>query len=139
MKLVRLACCTGTLFMFSAVAASATPAYVLSNVNLRSGPDTGKDIVTRIPEGAVVDANNCTNGWCEVTWQDKSGFAIQTALDTSGKPHVRSAPPPGYAGGPGGPGYVEGPPIVAGPPVYGGPVYYGYGPYYGPRWGWRRW
>ncbi len=130
----------------SAVSAAAAPAYVASTVNLRSGPGTGYEIVTKIPGSALVDANNCINGWCEVIWQGKTGFAIATALDTSGRvpgraAAVRRAP----VSAPG--AYLDDEVGVADPPVYvGGPVYYGYYPYryrpygyYGYRghWGYR--
>ena len=117
----------------SAVPALAKPAYVASTVNLRSGPGTGNGVVGKIPGGSLVDADNCTDGWCAVTWQDKSGFAIQSALDLSGRVPRRAGPPPGYAEGPD--EVVEGPPVYYDPPP---PVYYG--PYYGRYWGWRhRW
>ena len=73
----------------SGAAANAAPAYVKSTVNLRSGPATTSDIVGKIPGGSRVEANNCSD-WCEVTWQGKSGFAIKSALDTSGR--VPAAP-----------------------------------------------
>ena len=87
--------------------------------------------------------------------QGQSGFAIATALDTSGRIARAPArrPPPDYVpddddddfvpAGPYPPGYV------VGPRVYGPPVVYGPGPYWGgywgPRWGYgygwrgRRW
>jgi uncharacterized protein YraI len=136
MKLGRFALCAGVLLTLSATPLAAAPAFVLSNVNLRAGPATTNDIVVLIPAGAVVEANNCTDGWCAVTWQDKTGFAIQTALDMSGRPHVRYGAPQPY--GPE-PGYAVGPPVPVGPPVvYYGPGYGYYAPYGG--WGWhRRW
>jgi hypothetical protein len=119
MKFKQFLFCTGALLTLSATSAAATPAYVLSNVNLRSGRATTNDVVVLIPAGSVVDATDCSDGWCAVTWKDKSGFAIQTALDTSGRPHPR------YSGlGPNGPGYAEGPPVY-GPPHGPPPVYYG--------------
>jgi uncharacterized protein YraI len=134
MKLGRFVC-AGAFLTLSATSLAAAPAFVLSNVNLRSGPATTNDVVLLIPAGAVVEANNCNDGWCAVTWQDKTGFAIQTALDMSGRPHVSyGAPQPSP-----GPGYAVGPPVPVGPPVvYYGPGYGYYGPYGG--WGWhRRW
>jgi uncharacterized protein YraI len=132
MKFGGFVLCGGALVTLSATSVAAAPAYVLSNVNLRSGAATTNDIVVLIPAGSVVEATNCTDGWCAVTWQDKTGFAIQTALDMSGRPHPRYGAPQGYAPEP---GYAMGPPVYAAPP----PVYYGpgYG-YYGPGWGWRR-
>ena len=116
--------------------AFAKPAYVASTVNLRAAPGTTSEIVSKIPGGSLVDAGECTEGWCAITWQDKSGFAIQTALDMSGRVPPRSAAVrrPVY-----GPDYVEEPPIyyqVPPPPFYARPYYYGR-PYYGHRW--HRW
>ncbi|MEP7032172.1 MAG: SH3 domain-containing protein [Pseudolabrys sp.] len=117
-----------------AAPALAKPAYVASTVNLRAAPNTTSEIVSKIPAGSLIDADNCTDGWCAITWQDKSGFAIRTALDLSGRvPQRRSARPRVYEDGP---DYVEGPPVYYEP----GPYYYGYVPYYRRSWGWRhRW
>jgi hypothetical protein len=132
------------LLLGASGAAFAKPAYVPSTVNLRAAPGTTNEIVAKIPGGSLVEAGECTDGWCAVTFQDKVGFAIQTGLDLSGRvPQRRAAgpkgPPPGYVDGP---DYVEGPAYVVGPPpaVYYGPRRY-YGPAYYPRyWGpYRRW
>jgi uncharacterized protein YraI len=116
-------------------AAMAKPGYVSSTVNLRAAAGTTNEIVAKIPGRSLVDVGECTGGWCAVTWQDKSGFAIQTALDVSGRvPRGPAYPPPDN-------GYVAmGPPTVyyEEPPVYYRPRPYYYG-YYGPRHYWRRW
>jgi hypothetical protein len=130
-------------------AATAAPAYVKSTVNLRSAPGTENEILGKIPGGSTVEANNCENGWCAVDWQGKSGYAVQTALDTSGRAPAarrvtRSAPPPAP--------YYEDDFVVASPFYFGPAVgyyrypyryrsygYYRYRPYYGYRYGgWRR-
>jgi uncharacterized protein YraI len=121
--------CFGML-LYSAAGAWAKTAYVITTVNLRAAPGTTNEIVAKIPGGSLVDADNCTGGWCAVIWQDKHGFAIQSALDLSGR-----VPPRRAYGSP--PDYVEGPPVYyeydpPPPPVY-------YGPYYRPYWRWRRW
>jgi uncharacterized protein YraI len=134
--------CFGAVVLMTSVAA-ARPAFVASTVNLRAAPGTGSEIVAKIPGGSLVDAGGCDGGWCEITWQDKRGFAIQTALDMSGRvPQQRAAAvaPRAYRQGP---DVIEGPDEVVGGPVYYGPpvVYYGgpyYRPYYRPYWGWRR-
>ena len=126
-----------------AAPALSKPAYVASTVNLRAAPGTGSEIVAKIPGGSLVDAGGCDEGWCEITWQDKKGFAIQTSVDLSGRvPQQRAAAVASS------PNYRQGPPgsqVVAGPEVVDGPVYYAppppvvyYGPYYRPYWGWRR-
>jgi uncharacterized protein YraI len=138
MRLVTHFICVGTLVL-AAAPAWAKPAYVPSTVNLRAAPGTNSEIVGKVPGGSLVDADNCTEGWCAVNWQGKSGFAIQSALDLSGRVPRRAGPPPGSAP----PGYYSGPGevVVEGPPVYYDPpppYYYGYyGPRYRPYWGWR--
>ncbi len=133
MKLLPHLLCLGVL-LGAATGAMAKPAYVTSTVNLRAAPGTTSEIVAKIPGGSRVEADNCTEGWCAVTWQGKSGFAIATALDMSGQvPQRRSARrPPAYADEPG--DYVaEGPPVYyEGPAYYDVPPPYYYGPYYRP-------
>lgn len=129
------------------VSASAAPAYVKSTVNLRSGPDTSNAIVGRIPAGSLVEADDCSD-WCAVTWQGKSGYAIKSALDTSGR-----VPPSRRVARTAPPAAVYDDDDMVDPPVYFGPApyYYGYRfpyyrpfgyryrPYYGYRYGgWRR-
>ena len=124
----------------------AKPAYVGSTVNLRAAPGTTSEILAKIPGGSLVDAGECSEGWCEITWQDKKGFAIQSALDMSGRvPAQRAARPsgqlsqvPAYRGRvyTNEPDYIEPPTIYYEP----GPYYYDYyGPSYRRYWGWRRW
>ena len=123
----------------AALPAWGKPAYVASTVNLRAAPGTKSEIVGKIPGGSLIDAGDCSEGWCAVTWQGKSGFAIQTALDLSGRVPQRAAASPAYPPPPDEDDVVvEGPPVYYAPPP---PYYYGYyGPRYYPYWGWRhRW
>jgi len=135
-------------FALLTVAAAAKPGSAVSTVNLRAEANTGSAIVTKIPGGSRIEVGDCTDGWCAVTFQGKSGFAIATALDITGRV-VRRAParPPGVGPdddlepvAPGyGPAYAVAPPPV----VYYGPRPYWYGPRpywgYGRYYGWRRW
>src|SRR5664280_141043 len=96
MKLTPQLLSLGILLGATAVAA-AKPAYVASTVNLRAAPGTTSEIVGKIPGGSLIDADNCSEGWCAVSWQDKKGFAIQSALDMSGRvPQQRAARSPRY-------------------------------------------
>jgi hypothetical protein len=131
----------GIALALSATAASARPAYVASTVNLRAAPGTSSEIVGKIPGGSLVDAGDCSENWCAINWQGKSGFAIQTSIDMSGRVPApasgrgpgpaapRSARADGYVPVPE-PGYVE-----DGPEYYEGPGPYYPGPYYGPGYG----
>jgi len=125
--------CAAALTLLCATSAAAAPAYVVSTVNLRAGPATTNEIVAKIPGGSLIDASNCKGGWCEVKWQDKSGFAIATALDLSGRVPQRRA-----AARPAGQYVVVDPlPVLVGSPIY----YYDYRPYYGyrPYYSYRPW
>jgi uncharacterized protein YraI len=108
--------CFGALIGSGSIAL-AKPGYVITTVNLRAAPGTTNAIVAKIPGGSLIEVDNCTGGWCAVTWRQKKGFAIQTALDLSGRvprpPHAYG-PPPAYVPPP---GYV-GPPVVYSRPYY---------------------
>jgi uncharacterized protein YraI len=152
MKLTpRLLCHAFSLCVVACAAtgAFAKPAYVPTTLNLRAAPGTSSEIVSKIPSGSLIDADNCTEGWCSVTWQGKSGFAKETGLDLSGRvPQRAASQSPGaqrrvYSNRPDQEVYEDGPEYAEGPPpVYYGPrpYYYGYVPYYYRGWGWRhRW
>jgi hypothetical protein len=130
-------------------AASAKPGIAVSTVNLRAEANTTSAVLAKIPGGTKLEVGDCKDCWCAVTYQGKSGFSIETALDLSGKPRrvVRRLPGAGPYDDdfePAPPSYVVPPPPP--PVVYApGPAYYYYGgPYWGPYgyrggWGWRRW
>jgi uncharacterized protein YraI len=127
------------VLLASVTFAAAKPGYVLTTVNMRAAPGTGAEIVTKIPGGSLIDFKGCEQGWCEITWQEKTGYAIQTALDLSGHIPRAAAQPPGarLAGPPPGyrpRGFVVDEPIYYDPPP---PVVYYDGPYW-PRRFWRR-
>lgn len=116
--------CLGLVLAIPA-AALARPAFVPSTVNLRAAPGTSDDVVTKIPGGSVVEADNCADGWCAVTWQGKHGFAVQAAIDLGGRVRWRPAPAAedAYA-------LDEGPSYQAPPAPY---------PYYRPYWRRSHW
>ena len=141
---MKLAYVVGLSIACFATSALAKPAYVGSTLNLRAAPGTGSEIVAKIPGGSLVDAGGCEEGWCEISWQDKKGFAIQSGLDMTGRvPQQRAAAVAAPARRPAAqaPQVVEGPEEIVEGPVYDRApppvVYYG-GPYYRPYWGWRR-
>lgn len=143
--------CACVFVILAAASVSAKPGIAVTTVNLRANPDTASEVLGKIPGGSRLYVGDCANGWCAVTWAGKSGHAIATALDRSGRVRAVRRPIPGAPGydpdddfvpapGYGAPAY--GPAVVYGPrPYYGPPGYYGYGGYWGPRfgWGWRRW
>ena len=129
-----LSCCAVMLLTGAAV---AKPGFASSTVNLRAEANTTSAIVTKIPGGSLIDVGDCTDGWCAATFQDKSGFAIATALDTTGRV-TRPAPARRAGVAPAddfepvapdfGPTYAVAPPPVV---YYGRPYWYGPRPYWG--------
>ena len=143
-KRLVLSACAVVLLNASA---AALPGVAVTTVNLRAEANTASAVLAKMSAGARLDIGDCKDGWCAVTFRGRSGFAIQTALDASGRARViRRAPPPGAIPDddfvPVAPGYrpypVAPPAVVYAP----GPYFYGPGPYWGPRWGfgwgWRR-
>jgi uncharacterized protein YraI len=123
-KLAGLAVTAALLAATPVDLASAAPARIGNNTNLRQGPGTNFGVITTAPAGSVVDVVRCGVEWCNVIFAGRPGYMIRRNL----------------AMGPAAPGrvvVVEPAPAV----VIGGPYHYGPRYYYGPRryWGWRRW
>jgi uncharacterized protein YraI len=122
-SLCGLAGLATVLLGLSVAAASAAPARVFSNTNLREGPGTNFGVVAVVPGGSVVEVTGCSGEWCTTNWHGRVGHMIATHLDLRAGPVaprvVAVYPEP----------YIYGPPIIYGPRIYIGPRY---------RY-WRRW
>jgi uncharacterized protein YraI len=127
-KFSRRTLCALALTLLAADAASAAPARLAVNTNLRLGPGLSFGIIRTLPAGSVVDVIRCGAEWCNVLFRGRPGYLVARNLTGPGGPApVAVVAPPAP------------PVVVVGPPVY-------YGPYWGPRyyWGprrywWRRW
>lgn len=75
--------------LFCATAALANPALVTRDLHLRTGPSTGYNVITTMPDGAVVDVSGCTRGynWCRVDWNGYRGWASSHYLAQNVGPH----------------------------------------------------
>ena len=76
MSFVRIAAAAAIFTLLPAVGAMAKPVTLGVDTNLRKSPGTDGEVVTLMLKGATVDVGKCTNGWCEVSVDDKKGFAI---------------------------------------------------------------
>jgi uncharacterized protein YraI len=121
--IAKLAVAAGVLLALSVDIASAAPARVRTNTNLRQGPGTTYGVTATVPAGSIVEISNCATEWCTAHWRGRVGYMIASNLEL------------------GGPGPVAVAPLVyAEPPIVYGPGYYGPGYYWGPRYRyWRRW
>jgi uncharacterized protein YraI len=128
-RLCGLAGLATLLLGFSGIAASASPARVASNTNLRQGPGTTFGVVAVVPGGSVVEVTGCSGEWCTANWHGRVGYMISTHLD--------------LAAGPVGPRVVAVyPEPYYGPYFYGGPYFYNrfyFGSRYYGHYGRRRW
>ncbi|WEK05355.1 MAG: SH3 domain-containing protein [Candidatus Devosia phytovorans] len=83
----------------TAGSAFAAPAYVTSNVNVRSGPGTGYAIVDALRRGEQVDVQQCRGSWCYVEKRGPDGWVSANYLERGGRPgwnddYYQPAPPP---------------------------------------------
>lgn len=69
------------LLALSTGMASAFPAVVENDLNLRAGPGTGYHVIDVMPGGAAVQAGNCYGGWCRVNYGGRTGYASRSYLD----------------------------------------------------------
>jgi len=54
--------------------------------NLRKAPGTDGEILTLIPKGARAAVGDCHNGWCQVSWNGRDGYAIARNFDAAETP-----------------------------------------------------
>ena len=69
----------------TAGAAFAAPAYVTSNVNVRSGPGTGYSVIDNIRRGEQVDVQQCRGSWCYVEKRGPDGWVAASYLERGGR------------------------------------------------------
>ena len=116
----------GLALLGTTIAASAAPAYVTGNVNVRSGPGTGYYAIDTIRRGEQVDVQYCQGSWCFVEKRGPDGWVSASYLER-GRPSRPDWDRPGRPdwNGPGRPGWDNGPGWNNGP---------GWGSH-GPGWG----
>lgn len=72
------------LLALSIGGAAAFPAQVGPASNLRTGPGLEFPIYLTVPEGSVVDVEECSDEWCLVHWLDYEGFIYRPLLVWAG-------------------------------------------------------
>jgi uncharacterized protein YraI len=77
------------LLGLSAGIASAAPAYLSQNTNLRAGPGTHFYSQGVIPGGSTVNVTGCNSGWCAASHGPLQGYISQSLLHF-GSPVVRA-------------------------------------------------
>lgn len=86
----------GGLLLLSAGVATAAPAVVSGDLNLRSGPGTDYRVLNVLPAGSSVDVLGCADDWCRVASAEGTGYASSDYLDMGARTYA-VAPPPVYA------------------------------------------
>jgi hypothetical protein len=99
--------------------ASAAPAVVGTDLNLRAGQGVDHRVIGVMPQGSIVDVAGCGDGWCYVRNYD--GYASGRYLDIDRSPYAHAPPTrlQGYA--------VRAPTAVYGPTLsfgIGSPTYH---------------
>ncbi len=115
MMTIRKGFLTAALLLGSAGLASAAPATVAGDLNLRAGPGTGYGVVAVMPAGATVNTLGCSGNWCRVSYGGAVGYASASYLDAGGYGAYAAAPPPVF---------YAGPPVFRPRAVWHGPRYH---------------
>jgi uncharacterized protein YraI len=67
-------------FAIGAGAASAREGTTTTELGLHSGPAGNTELLLTMPAGSKVSVGGCSGGWCKVSWNSYSGYAIQSRL-----------------------------------------------------------
>lgn len=87
------------LTIADARAGELKPSATVGETNLRTTPRGDGAIVTRIPKGATVEIGDCHNGWCWVSWNGQSGYAVARNLYTAPALRWPNVPVAAWLGG----------------------------------------
>jgi uncharacterized protein YraI len=74
---------------------AATSAVATTELNMRTGPSTGYEVVDVIPDGGRVTVYGCVGGynWCDVSWNGYRGWASGNYLAYLGERYYRDPIP----------------------------------------------
>jgi uncharacterized protein YraI len=123
MKSVKSISLAAALIALTVGVAAASPAIVLVNLNVRTGPGPEYPAITTLPGGTAIDVYGCGGGWCQTHLSPgRSGFVSQAYLSMGPGPRSYAVSPPVEV-------YTYPPRVYAEPGYY--PGYYYERPYYG--------
>jgi uncharacterized protein YraI len=74
-------------------------AYVVTDLNMRTGPGTGFGRITVIPVGAAVRVYACPRNWCHISYRGREGYVSARYITTAqyrAPRHRYYTPPPVY-------------------------------------------
>ncbi len=86
---------TLALAILAATPALAADGLTTAAVNMRTGPGTGYEVVTTIPERGAVEIAGCEadSEWCRVGWRDAEGWVFSRYLALPGRARGSGTPP----------------------------------------------
>jgi uncharacterized protein YraI len=81
--------------------AAAREGTTTTELGMHSGPAGNTELLLTMPAGSKVSVGACSGGWCKVTWNSYSGYAIQSRLviSAAAAPSARAARRGSYAAG----------------------------------------
>lgn len=82
------------LFLAMTAAATAYPATVASDLNMRAGPGVNYRVILVLPRGANVEVLSCSGNWCRIAYANRLGYASQRYLVPQQVRPPRAGPPP---------------------------------------------
>lgn len=74
---------------------AATSAITTTDLNMRTGPSTGYEVVDVIPDGGRVTVHGCLSGynWCDISWRGMRGWTSGNYLAYLGQRYYRDPIP----------------------------------------------
>ncbi|MBS0193976.1 MAG: SH3 domain-containing protein, partial [Proteobacteria bacterium] len=125
---------TAAIGLASTSMAPASPAYLVQDTELMSGPDQGYPLVDNLPSGDEVDVQGCTDGyyWCDVIDNGERGWVPGNALEFDDGQDEQPVALPDM-------GYSYGIPIVVFSIQPYWNAYYSDYPFFVQRWSWYYW
>lgn len=73
----------GTLFL-ATTTSKATDAFVIRNLNFRTGPSTQHALRGLIPAGELVFVQTCQGNWCHIKYNAQTGWVSSRYLSFKG-------------------------------------------------------
>lgn len=54
-----------------------------TETRLQQAPGTGSKVLAMIPRGKIITVDDCSNGWCRVSWNRQDGYVLAKSVHLS--------------------------------------------------------
>jgi len=75
-----LALALQTASVAAILAGCSDPGIVTVQSDLQEAPSAHSKVMAMIPKGSPISVSDCSNGWCQVTWNGRSGYILTKSI-----------------------------------------------------------